>query len=126
MDNPVLRGIAAYRFEDTNDEEALAERKNLMSSELSNVEFSSDRKTATLSFGGIYPFDYVAFSGRGKGRYEISVFNGSRYEPLTSGELARGRTCVKLEKPIEDSYQIRVYSETSFSTANEFEVTLKD
>lgn len=126
MDNPVLRSVAAYRFEDTNDEEALAERKNLMSSELSNVEFSSDRKTATLSFGGIYPFDYVAFSGRGKGRYEISVFNGSRYEPLASGELARGRTCVKLKKPIEDSYQIRVYSETSFSTANEFEVTLKD
>lgn len=125
-DKPVLRSVAAYRFEDINDEEALAERKNLMASDLSNVEYSADRKTATLSFGGIYPFNYVAFSGRGKGSYEISVFNGSRYEPLSLGELMRGRTCVKLEEPIEDSYQIRIYSETSFSTSNEFEVMLKD
>ena len=126
QDKPVLRAAAAYRFEDINDENAIAERKNLMASDLSNVEYSADRKTATLSFGGIYPFNYVAFSGRGKGGYEISVFNGSRYEPLSSGELMRGRTCVKLDEPIEDSYQIRIYSETSFSTANEFEVMLKD
>ncbi len=123
---PVLRAVAAYKFEDANDEEALAERKNLMASELSNVEYSTDRKTATLSFGGIYPFNYIAFSGRGKGRYQISVFNGSRYELLNEGDLVRGRTCVKLETPIEDSYQIQIYSETSFSTANEFEVTMKD
>lgn len=123
---PVLRAVAAYKFEDSNDEEALAERKNLMASELSNVEYSTDRKTATLSFGGIYPFNHIAFSGRGKGRYQISVFNGSRYELLSEGELVRGKTCVKLETPIEDSYQIQIYSETSFSTANEFEVTIKD
>ena len=104
----------------------MAERKNLMTSDLSNVEYSADHKTATLSFGGIYPFNYVAFSGRGKGKYEISVFNGSRYEPLTSGDLMRGRTSVKLENPIEDSYQIQVYCETGFSSSNEFEVMIKD
>ena len=125
-DKAVLRSIAAYRFEDIDDEDALAERKNLMTSDLSNVEYSADHKTATLSFGGIYPFNYVAFSGRGKGKYEISVFNGSRYEPLTSGDLMRGRTSVKLENPIEDSYQIQVYCETGFSSSNEFEVMIKD
>ena len=96
-------------------------------SELSGVEFSADRKTATLSFGGIYPFNYISFTGRGKGNYQVSVFNGSRYEPLAEGELTRGgKTIVKLMTPIEDSYQIQVYSETSFGTSNEFEVKLDD
>lgn len=125
-DKPVLRSIAAYRFEDIDDEDALAERRNLMASDLSNVEYSVDHKTATLSLGGIYPFNYISFSGRGKGKYEISIFNGSRYESLTSGDLMRGRTCVKLENPIEDSYQIQVYCETGFSSSNEFEIMIKD
>ena len=127
MDAPVLRSIAAYHFVDADDEDARAERKNLMLSELSGVEFSADRKTATLSFGGIYPFNYISFTGRGKGNYQVSVFNGSRYEPLAEGELTRGgKTIVKLMAPIEDSYQIQVYSETSFGTSNEFEVKLED
>lgn len=124
---PVLRAVAAYRFKDANDENAVAERKNLMTSELSNIELSTDRRTATLSFGGIYPFNYISFSGRGIGCYQISVFNGSRYEPLAEGELTRGgKTIVELEKPIEDSYQIQIYSEAGYSTSNEFEVKLEN
>ena len=127
MASPVLRQVAAYHFVDIEDGDALAERKNLMLSELSNIEYSADRKTATLSFGGIYPFNYISFIGRGKGNYKISVFNGSRYEVLAEGELARGgKTIVKLANPIEDSYQIQVYSETSFGTSNEFEVKMED
>jgi hypothetical protein len=38
----------------------------------------------------------------------------------------RGRTSVKLENPIEDSYQIQVYCETGFSSSNEFEVMVKE
>ncbi len=125
-ENPVLRSVAAYRFEDVNDENSEAEKRNLMLSDLANVEYKDGGHTAILSFGGIYPFNFISFKPCDPCEYAISVFNGSRYETLLSGNIESGIQSFKLAEPVDGCYQIKIFCDSGFSCSNEFEVSFKD
>lgn len=123
---PVLRSIAAYRFEDVDDEESRCEKRNLMISDLASVDYENQGHTAILSFGGIYPFNFISFKPCDPCEYRISIFNGSHYEPLLSGAIEAGVQSFNLDEPIEGCYQIKIECESGFSCSNEFEVSLKE
>ncbi len=122
--NPVLRSVAAYRFEDIDDEASIIEKKNLMLSDLANVDYEDNGHTAILSFGGIYPFNHISFKPCDPGKYQISVFNGSHYDPLLSGTIEGGIQHFHLADPVDGCYQIKIQCDSGFSCSNEFEVSL--
>ena len=124
-DTPVLRAVAAYRFEDVDDEESLSEKQNLMLSDLAGVEYENNGHTAILSFGGIYPFNHISFKPCDPCEYRVSVFNGLHYEPLLSGLTESGVQHFDLSEPVDGCYQIKIECDSGFSCSNEFEVSLK-
>ena len=125
VEPPVLRAIHAYRFEDATEEGDEADSNNLMLSETANVEILPDRKHAVLSFGGIYPFNFVSFKNCGAGAYELFSFHGTQYESVMKGNVEGGVQDLRLPKTIDGSYQIKIYSESGFSCSGEFDVRLK-
>ncbi len=122
---PVLRSVGAYLFKDADEDGDEAESNNLMTSDAANVSFSEDKKTAILSFGGIYPFNTVSFLNTRRGEYEIFAFNGTQYESIRKGIAERVIQHLYFPTPIEGSYQIKIYSESGFSCSNDFDVRLK-
>ena len=122
-DIPVLRSIAAYRFEDEDDANAQVEKRNLMLSDLANVEYENKAHTAILSFGGIYPFNHVSFKPCDPCEYSISAFNGLFYEPILSGHTEDGIRHFHFHE-VDGCYQIKIDCESGFSCSNEFVVSL--
>lgn len=122
-DTPILRSVAAYRFEDMDDADSRTEKRNLMLSDLANVEYENKEHTAILSFGGIYPFNHVSFKPCDPCEYSISVFNGLFYEPLLSGHTESGFQHFRFPE-VDGCYQIKIDCDSGFSCSNEFTVSL--
>lgn len=122
-DTPVLRSVAAYHFVDEDDENSQTEKRNLMLSDLANVEYENKGHTAILSFGGIYPFNHVSFKPCDPCEYSISAFNGLFYEPILSGHTESGIQHFNFPE-VDGCYQIKIDCESGFSCSNEFAVSL--
>ena len=118
-----LRHLALHHYdEDKTDPTVSITKVNLVSGESARVSISADRKEAVINFGGIYPFDTVSFLGALWGNYEIHAFDGSKFYSLSKGYSPDYRVTLKLDNPIEGSYQIKITCENGFSTEPDFMV----
>lgn len=118
-----LRSIALHYYEeDKNDPTASITKENLATSVSSSITLSDNRKEAIINFGGIYPFDTVSFLGALWGNYEFFAFDGSKFYSIGSGYSQDYRVTLKLDQPIETSYQIKITCENGFAIEPDFMV----
>ena len=118
-----LRHLALHHYdEDTTDPITSITKDNLVHSQSANVTMSENRKEAVINFGGIYSFDTVSFLGALWGNYEIFAFDGSKFYSIGSGYSPDYRVTLKLDSPIENSYQIKITCDCGFATDPDFMV----
>lgn len=118
-----LRHLAVHKYdEDTSDPTNAIVKENLANMESASITMSDDRKEVIINFGGIYPFDTVSFLRMLWGKYEVSAFDGSKFYPIASGDSPDYRVTVKLDQPIESSYQIKITCESGFSMEPDFQI----
>ena len=118
-----LRHLALHLYEEDKSDPILSVTKdNLATMESSSISLSDDRKEAIINFGGIYPFDTVSFLGMLWGKYEFFAFDGSKFYSIGSGDSPDYRVTLKLDKPIDTSYQIKIVCERGFATEPDFMV----
>ena len=98
-----------YYEEDTSPEALLMKRTNLAELESAKTVISDDRKSAEVTFGGIYPFDTVCFNCYWDGgEYTVSAFDGSKYYSIATGTAKDRNIQIKLDEPITSSYQVKI------------------
>ena len=118
-----LRSIALHYYEeDKSDPITAISKENLATSASSSITVSDNRKEAIINFGGIYPFDTVSFLGSLWGNYEFFAFDGSKFYSIGSGYSQDYRVTIKLDQPIESSYQIKITCENGFAIEPDFMV----
>ena len=118
-----LRHLALHHYEeDESDPMASATKVNLAKMPSSSISISEDGKEAVINFGGIFPFDTVSFLGSLWGCYEIFAFDGSKFYSIGSGNSPDYRITLKLDQPIETSYQIKIICEHGFALEPDFMV----
>ena len=116
-----LRHLALHCYDEDKDDPTNAIiKENLAVSKSAGISFSSDRKEVIINFGGIYPFDTISFLGAFRGNYEIQAFDGSKFYTLDKGYSPDYRVTLKLDKPIEDSYQIKITFDKGFAIEPDF------
>lgn len=116
-----LRHLALHCYdEDASDPVTSLTKENLAHSPSTNVTMSDDRKEALINFGGIYPFDTVSFLGSLWGKYEVFAFDGSKFYSIGAGDSPDYRVTLKLDSPIENSYQIKIICKCGFATDPDF------
>lgn len=111
-----------YYEEDKNDPTTSITKENLAVMPSANITISEDNKEAIVNFGGIYPFDTVSFLGALWGKYEFFAFDGSKFYSIGAGNSPEYRVTLKLDAPIESSYQIKIVCENGFATEPDFMV----
>ncbi len=112
--------------EDMSEEAASLKRKNLATLPGAEVIFSEDNTAARVMFGGIYPFDTVAFNVRFMGGdYKISAFDGSKFYTLAEGCANSYQVKVDLPTRVEGSYQIKIEYSKTFSQEPDIIVSSK-
>ena len=121
-----LRVLALHTYDEDNEEEArlaaLAKRENLAAMASSKISYSEDGLTATINFGGIYPFDTVSFNMQYQGEYRISAFDGANFYEIASGWCGDYVLDLNLGRVIDSSYQIQIWSKTGFRDEPKFKV----
>ena len=118
-----LRRLALHHYdEDKSDPTTSLTKENLALMPSASISLSDDRKEAIINFGGIYPFDTVSFVGHLWGKYEFSAFDGSKFYSIGAGYSPDYRVTLKLDNPIESSYQIKITCENGFALEPDFMV----
>lgn len=118
-----LRHLALHRYdEDKTDPVTSITKENFALMPSASVTLSDDRKEAIINFGGIFPFDTVSFLGSLWGNYEVSAFDGAKFYTIGSGSSPDYRVTLKLDKPIDSSYQIRIRYDCGFAIEPDFMV----
>ena len=118
-----LRHLALHHYEeDKNDPVTSLTKENLAFMPSANISLSDDKKEALINFGGIFPFDTVSFLGSLWGNYEISAFDGAKFYSIGAGYSPDYRVTLKLEKPIETAYQIKIRCDAGFAVDPDFMV----
>lgn len=109
-----------YYEEDLSDSNNALDKQNLAKLASAKIEYSEDKKTATILFGGIFPFDNISFVSMRPSYYEVYAFDGSKYYPIAKGNGNDYRVTVKLDAPIETSYQIKIFAERGMALDPDF------
>ena len=118
-----LRHLALHHYdEDKSDPTTSLTKENLALMPSASISLSDDRKEAIINFGGIYPFDTVSFVGHLWGKYEFFAFDGSKFYSIGAGYSPDYRVTLKLDNPIESSYQIMITCENGFALEPDFMV----
>ena len=118
-----LRHLALHHYdEDQSDPTTSLTKENLALMPSASISLSDDRKEAIINFGGIYPFDTVSFVGHLWGKYEFFAFDGSKFYSIGAGYSPDYRVTLKLDNPIESSYQIKITCENGFALEPDFMV----
>ena len=118
-----LRHLALHHYdEDKSDPTTSLTKENLALMPSASISLSDDRKEAIINFGGIYPFDTVSFVGHLWGKYEFFAFDGSKFYSIGAGYSPDYRVTLKLDNPIESSYQIKITCENGFALEPDFMV----
>ena len=118
-----LRHLALHHYEeDKTDPTTSITKENLATMPSASITVSEDKKEALVNFGGIFPFDTVSFVGSLWGNYEVSAFDGSKFYTIGSGFSPDYRVTLKLDKPVESSYQIKITYDCGFAVEPDFMV----
>ena len=118
-----LRHLALHHYEEDKTDPIISlAKKNLAVSKSSSLSMSDDRKEAVINFGGIYPFDTVSFLTSFWGNYEVFAFDGAKFYSIASGYSQDYQVTVKLDTPIETSYQIKITCQSGFAIEPDFMV----
>ena len=121
-----LRVLALHAYEEDGEEEArlaaLSKRENLAEMKSSKISYSEDGLTATINFGGIYPFDTISFNMKYQGDYKVCAFDGANFYEIANGWEGDYIVDLKLERVIDSSYQIQIWCKTGFREEPKFRI----
>ncbi len=113
--SPTLSRLGLHYYDDTAEiAQATEGGVNLAAAVSSKVDFDSDNKGALINFGGIYPYNSLTFNVSRKCDFTIYAFSGTSWYEVKKGE-ASGLTKVTLDKPIADSYQVKISLSEQFA-----------
>ncbi len=118
---PIIREFGLYRLPDEYYEaEKKKTEKVKNATNLAHAEGAMttvDKKSVTVNFGGIYPFNTVSFNGMGVWQYKLSAFDGAKFYTIYEGSKPSQRETVYLKETVETSYQLRfeVFDDTDLS-----------
>lgn len=121
-----LNTLSLHLYEAEEDDSTNSATKvNLAKLSSAKIEIADDNKSANIHFGGIYPFDTVSFvtSWPFAEKYEIFAFDGSKYYPIANGAADSYYVNVKLDKPIESSYQVKIVMDACFAMEPDFNIS---
>ena len=108
---PVLREFGLYKLSRdifAEERRVKGDMKNARDlCKLSTATVTYEDKTATVNFGGIYPFNTIKFNGSGLSRYTLYAFDGSKYYEIYRGIRPIEEQIVHLDTTIDTSYQFR-------------------
>ena len=107
---PYLRDIGIHYILDFDDDSELSSGGELVR----DIEWSEDRRSCVVSFGGIFPFNTVEFTIDKAVPYRVYAFSGQVFEEILSG-TGPCVVCRTLPSPILDSYQIKIEAESKIS-----------
>lgn len=121
-----LRVLALHTYEEDGEEEArlaaLSKRENLAEMKSSKISYSEDGLTATINFGGIYPFDTISFNMKYQGDYKVCAFDGANFYEIANGWEGDYIVDLQLERVIDSSYQIQIWCKTGFREDPKFRI----
>ena len=110
IDTPYLKDIGIHYIKDFAEGGEHSAGGELVRA----IEWGEDRHSATVSFGGIYPFNSVEFTLDDNAPYRVYAFSGQVFEEILSGTGPRVVSRA-LPSPILDSYQIKIEADTKIS-----------
>lgn len=113
---PVLRCFGLYYMEENPYQSSQIKKAAMELTKKSNARVIYDEHTATVEFGGIYPYNTVSFCGDGMWKYKIEAFNGSEFYEIHCGTCPANQEVIRLPEPIEGTYQLRLTSERSIDS----------
>lgn len=106
---PVLRKFSLHRF----DESLLAEKefnfssKNILDSNTADIKY--EEKAIDINFGGILPFNLVAFDTEENVDFGVHIFNGFSFETKEADvDRENGKTTVAFKNVIDSCCRIRI------------------
>ncbi len=124
--SPVINRLGLYLFEESDETVTGGKADfNLCETPSSKTEIYSDRREATINFGGIFPFDFIRFGTSIPGEYTVFAFSGTEWYEIASGKSLSTDVRINLREKITGSYQIKINSSSPFSETPGFDVRLK-
>ena len=105
---PVLRRFSLHHMEidPFREQTDTGAERDLTAGENAQIHYTADG--AEADFGGIYSFHRLVFRGEGIDRYRLEAFDGSKYYTVAEGVCTDAEQSIRLEKPVEGSYRIRL------------------
>ncbi len=123
---PVTLNTLSLHLYDADEDDSVNsnDKPNLARLSSASISIDDDRKSAVILFGGIYPFDSISFVSTNHlgARYEIFAFDGSKYYSIAEGKADDYNINVKLDSPIETSYQVKIVSDSRFAIDPDFNI----
>ena len=108
---PVLREFGLYKLSRdifSEERKARGDIKNAKDlCKLPSASITYEGKTATVHFGGIYPFNTIKFKGCGMHSFTFYAFDGSKYYSILKGTRPMEEQIIHLDTTIDSSYQFR-------------------
>lgn len=121
--SPVINKLGLYRFDESAETSEETDASfNLCETPSSKIEISDDRRSATINFGGIFPFDCVRFGISRPDEYKIYAFSGTEWYEIFSGKAESTDVRIKLREKINGSYQIKLCTASPIAKTPGFDV----
>lgn len=105
---PLICHFGLHYFEDIGEESVKKIGENIPL----KIELSNNKKTAIVSFGGIFPFRSVKFELNSPSPFKLYEFNGLSYNIIYEGMTEENKACVILPEVHSGSYQIKLECES--------------
>ncbi len=107
---PLIRFFGLYYLDEKvfSDKPSLSGGVDLAKGASARINYSE--KEVEVEFGGIYPFNTVAFDGMGIWGYTIQAFDGANYHTVYEGSGPARKQVVKLPETIKGSYKMKLTS----------------
>ena len=107
-DVPLLRSFGLHTLDLSvfDEEKRLRSGKNLAAGKSAKISYSEFE--VEVEFGGVYPFNTVAFNSNGMWKYEIWAFDGSNYQLIYTGVKPHRNQITKLKETVRTSYKMKL------------------
>ncbi len=108
---PLIRFFGLYHIDESlfAGRPDLASGKDLAKGRSAKINYSEYE--VEVEFGGVYPFNTVAFNGVGLWSYKIEAFDGANYQTVFAGKGPGKEQVVTLPETVRGSYKMRLTAE---------------
>ncbi len=107
-DIPLIRFFGLYYIDEVHFTEQTRISKGVDLAKGKSARVNYSEKEVEVEFGGIYPFNTVAFNGSCMWGYRIEAFDGANYHTVYKGTAPVREQIVTLPETVRDAYKMRL------------------